>query len=197
PDACAVRGDSGPLLTYAELNQQANQLAHRLIELGVEPDTRVAVSLRRGPEMVVALLGILKAGGAYVPIDPDLPSARRAYMLENSAPRALLASQDLLADLPDPGVPVLVLDGHDDSAQLAAKPITNPDAKALGLQPNHLAYVLYTSGSTGQPKGVMNEHLGVVNRLLWARDAYQVNRQDRVLQKTPFGFDVSVWEFFL
>ncbi|RMU68891.1 Amino acid adenylation, partial [Pseudomonas syringae pv. apii] len=71
------------------------------------------------------------------------------------------------------------------------------DAKALGLQPNHLAYVLYTSGSTGTPKGVMNEHLGVVNRLLWARDAYQVNSQDRVLQKTPFGFDVSVWEFFL
>ncbi|MBC9745685.1 AMP-binding protein, partial [Pseudomonas syringae pv. syringae] len=95
PGACAVRGDSGPLLTYAELNQQANQLAHRLIELGVEPDTRVAVSLRRGAEMVVALLGILKAGGAYVPIDPDLPSARQAYMLEDSSPQAVLTTLDL------------------------------------------------------------------------------------------------------
>ncbi|WP_144439871.1 AMP-binding protein, partial [Pseudomonas savastanoi] len=197
PGACAVRGDSGPLLTYAELNQQANQLAHRLIELGVEPDSRVAVSLRRGPEMVVALLGILKAGGAYVPIDPDLPSARQAYMLEDSSPQAVLTSSDLLADLPALSVPVLVLDGRDDSAQLASQPINNPDAEALGLQPNHLAYVLYTSGSTGTPKGVMNEHLGVVNRLLWARDAYQVDSNDRVLQKTPFGFDVSVWEFFL
>ncbi|MDA3136903.1 AMP-binding protein [Pseudomonas syringae] len=183
PDACAVRGDSGPLLTYAELNQQANQLAHRLIELGVKPDTRVAVSLRRGAEMVVALLGILKAGGAYVPIDPDLPSARQAYMLEDSSPKALLTTQDLSDNLPALDLPVLVLDDRDDSAQLASQPINNPDAKALGLQPNHLAYVLYTSGSTGQPKGVMNEHLGVVNRLLWARDAYQVNSQDRVLQK--------------
>ncbi|WP_236640252.1 non-ribosomal peptide synthetase, partial [Pseudomonas syringae] len=197
PDACAVRGDSGPLLTYAELNQQANQLAHRLIELGVEPDTRVAVSLRRGAEMVVALLGILKAGGAYVPIDPDLPSARQAYMLEDSSPQAVLTTRDLSDNLPASDLPVLVLDGHDDRAQLARQQSVNPDAKALGLQPNHLAYVLYTSGSTGTPKGVMNEHLGVVNRLLWARDAYQVNSQDRVLQKTPFGFDVSVWEFFL
>ncbi|MDC3735982.1 non-ribosomal peptide synthase/polyketide synthase [Pseudomonas syringae pv. syringae] len=199
PNACAVSSDSGPLLTYAELNQQANQLAHRLIELGVEPDSRVAVSLRRGPEMVVALLGILKAGGAYVPIDPDLPSARQAYMLSDSAPRAVLTRHDLLDDLSalNSTVPVLVLDDHNDSAQLAAQPTGNPDAKVLGLQPNHLAYVLYTSGSTGTPKGVMNEHLGVVNRLLWARDAYQVDSSDRVLQKTPFGFDVSVWEFFL
>ncbi|WP_147460355.1 AMP-binding protein, partial [Pseudomonas syringae] len=169
PDTCAVRGDSGPLLTYAELNQQANQLAHRLIELGVEPDSRVAVSLRRGPEMVVALLGILKAGGAYVPIDPDLPSARQAYMLEDSSPQAVLTTLDLHGNLHAMQLPILVLDDHQDSAQLAKQPCVNPDANALGLQPNHLAYVLYTSGSTGTPKGVMNEHLGVVNRLLWAR----------------------------
>ncbi|RMR57004.1 Amino acid adenylation, partial [Pseudomonas syringae pv. syringae] len=131
PDACAVRGDSGPLLTYAELNQQANQLAHRLIELGVEPDTRVAVSLRRGPEMVVALLGILKAGGAYVPIDPDLPSARQAYMLEDSSPQAVLTTRDLSDNLPASDLPVLVLDGHDDRAQLARQQSVNPDAKAL------------------------------------------------------------------
>ncbi|MCF5709236.1 amino acid adenylation domain-containing protein [Pseudomonas syringae] len=197
PDACAVSSDTGPSLSYADLNKRANQLAHRLIELGVEPDARVAVNLRRGPEMVVALLGILKAGGAYVPIDPDLPSARQAYMLGDSSPRAVLTSHDLLDDLPVLKLPVLVLDDHNDSAQLTAQPTGNPDAQKLGLLPNHLAYVLYTSGSTGTPKGVMNEHLGVVNRLLWARDAYGVDARDKVLQKTPFGFDVSVWEFFL
>ncbi|UUQ64831.1 amino acid adenylation domain-containing protein [Pseudomonas fuscovaginae UPB0736] len=197
PDACAVRGDAGPLLSYAQLNRRANQLAHRLIALGVKPDSRVAVSLRRGAEMVVALLGVLKAGGAYVPIDPDLPAARQAFMLNDSAPRALLSSHTLLDSLPPSDVPLLLLDATDDSAQLAMQAIDNPDARALGLLPTHLAYVLYTSGSTGTPKGVMNEHLGVVNRLLWARDEYAVEAGDRVLQKTPFGFDVSVWEFFL
>ncbi|QBZ90211.1 amino acid adenylation domain-containing protein [Pseudomonas viciae] len=197
PAACAVRDDTGPLLSYGQLNRQANRLAHRLIELGVKPDDRVAVSLRRGPEMVVALLGILKAGGAYVPIDPDLPSARQAFMLADSAPRAVLTSQALLAQLPPLDVPLLALDGDEDHAQLATQPEHDPAPHALGLTPRHLAYVLYTSGSTGNPKGVMNEHLGVVNRLLWARDQYGVDASDRVLQKTPFGFDVSVWEFFL
>ncbi len=194
PHACAVRGDTGPLLSYEQLNRQANRLAHRLIELGVKPDDRVAVSLRRGPEMVVALLGILKAGAAYVPIDPDLPNARQAFMLDDSSPRAVLTSQALQGLLPASSAPLLALDDH---AQLAAQPEHNPDPQVLGLRPTHLAYVLYTSGSTGTPKGVMNEHLGVVNRLLWARDEYGVDATDRVLQKTPFGFDVSVWEFFL
>ncbi|WP_422775841.1 amino acid adenylation domain-containing protein [Pseudomonas mediterranea] len=193
PHNCAVRGDSGPLLSYEQLNRQANQLAHRLIELGVKPDDRVAVSLKRGPEMVVALLGILKAGGAYVPIDPDLPSARQAYMLDDSRPRAVLSSRALLEQLPALAIPVLVLDDDERVEQ----PEHNPDPRTLGLTTKHLAYVLYTSGSTGTPKGVMNEHLGVVNRLLWARDEYGVDASDRVLQKTPFGFDVSVWEFFL
>ncbi|TWC12720.1 amino acid adenylation domain-containing protein, partial [Pseudomonas sp. SJZ085] len=194
PHHCAVRGDSGPLLSYEQLNRQANQLAHRLIELGVKPDARVAVCLKRSPEMVVALLAVLKAGGAYVPIDPDLPSARQAYMLEDSAPRAVLSSHALLNQLPPLNIPALALDDED---ALSALPTHNPDSQALGLTPRHLAYVLYTSGSTGTPKGVMNEHLGVVNRLLWARDEYGVDASDRILQKTPFGFDVSVWEFFL
>nr|WP_020699833.1 non-ribosomal peptide synthetase [Pseudomonas fuscovaginae] len=141
--------------------------------------------------------GVLKAGGAYVPIDPDLPAARQAFMLNDSAPLALLSSHTLLDSLPPSDVPLLLLDATDDSAQLAMQATENPDARALGLLPTHLAYVLYTSGSTGTPKGVMNEHLGVVNRLLWARDEYAVEAGDRVLQKTPFGFDVSVWEFFL
>ncbi|MBK5418650.1 amino acid adenylation domain-containing protein [Pseudomonas sp. TH31] len=198
PHACAVRGDAGPLLSYGQLNRQANQIAHRLIELGVEPDARVAVCLKRGPEMVVALLGILKAGGAYVPIDPDLPSARQAFMLSDSAPRAVLSCSEFLDHLPPLNVPLLAIDRDaEDYAQLSAQSRHNPDPLALGLTPKHLAYVLYTSGSTGTPKGVMNEHLGVVNRLLWARDEYRVDANDRVLQKTPFGFDVSVWEFFL
>ncbi|WP_178122455.1 non-ribosomal peptide synthetase, partial [Pseudomonas karstica] len=198
PHACAVRSDAGPLLSYAQLNRQANQLAHRLIELGIEPDARVAVCLKRGPEMVVALLGILKAGGAYVPIDPDLPSARQAFMLSDSAPRAVLSCHGLLDQLPTLNVPLLAIDRDaEDLAQLAAQPEYNPDPLSLGLTSKHLAYVLYTSGSTGTPKGVMNEHLGVVNRLLWARDEYRVDTHDRILQKTPFGFDVSVWEFFL
>ncbi|WP_410003752.1 amino acid adenylation domain-containing protein [Pseudomonas syringae] len=192
PDACAVRGDSGPLLTYAELNQQANQLAHRLIELGVEPDTRVAVSLRRGAEMVVALLGILKAGGAYVPIDPDLPSARQAYMLEDSSPQAVLTTRDLSDNLPASDLPVLVLDGHDDRAQLARQQSVNPDAKALGLQPNHLAYVLYTSGSTGRPKGVAHSRAALDNLIAWQLEQTPVSQ--RVLQFASLNFDVSFQE---
>ncbi|MGE8146099.1 amino acid adenylation domain-containing protein [Pseudomonas frederiksbergensis] len=190
PEALAVSDDSGQVLTYAELNQRANQLAHQLIELGVGPDARVAVCLRRSPEMVIALLAILKAGGAYVPIDPDLPVSRREYMLNDAAPLAVLSSSELSETLPALSVPVLALNlnTHD-------FPDTNPQVP--GLNATHLAYVLYTSGSTGMPKGVMNEHRGVVNRLLWARDEYRVDETDRVLQKTPFGFDVSVWEFFL
>ncbi|RON52260.1 hypothetical protein BK666_02495 [Pseudomonas frederiksbergensis] len=190
PEALAVSDDSGQVLTYAELNQRANQLAHQLIELGVGPDARVAVCLRRSPEMVIALLAILKAGGAYVPIDPDLPVSRREYMLNDAAPLAVLSSAELSETLPALSVPVLALNlnTHD-------FPDTNPQVP--GLNATHLAYVLYTSGSTGMPKGVMNEHRGVVNRLLWARDEYRVDETDRVLQKTPFGFDVSVWEFFL
>ncbi|WP_413787155.1 amino acid adenylation domain-containing protein [Pseudomonas sp. B21-053] len=190
PEACAVSDDSGDVLTYAALNRRANQVAHQLIELGVGPDARVAVCLRRSPEMVIALLAILKAGGAYVPIDPDLPDARREYMLDDSAPLAVLSSAELAQTLPELSAPVLVLDR--DSPDF---PDTNPQVS--GLNATHLAYVLYTSGSTGMPKGVMNEHRGVVNRLLWARDEYRVDETDRVLQKTPFGFDVSVWEFFL
>ncbi|MCI3945700.1 non-ribosomal peptide synthetase [Pseudomonas syringae] len=195
PQACAVTDHSGRMLSYDALNRQANRLAHQLIDAGVKPDTRVAVALRRSNEMVVALLAILKAGGAYVPVDPDLPANRREYMLDDSQPVVLLTSQALQETVSRPDVITLVMDG--DTPGLDRFPDTNPDAASLGLQATHLAYVLYTSGSTGMPKGVMNEHRGVVNRLLWARDEYQVDATDRVLQKTPYGFDVSVWEFFL
>ncbi|OUM05318.1 hypothetical protein BW686_21700 [Pseudomonas syringae] len=192
PQALAVmHGDV--CLSYRELNNRANQLAHHLIDIGVRPDGRVAICAERSESMVIGLLAILKAGGSYVPLDPTYPADRMAYMLHDSAPTAVLtqrATRDLLADV---SVPVIDLDAW--SLPLQDQPVANPHVP--GLTSAHLAYVLYTSGSTGTPKGVMNEHRGVVNRLLWARDHYTVNETDRVLQKTPFGFDVSVWEFFL
>ncbi|WP_238962040.1 non-ribosomal peptide synthetase [Pseudomonas sp. AF32] len=194
PEAIAVRFEDRTL-TYAELNQQANRLAHALIEMGVRPDARVAICLERSLEMVVGLLGILKAGGAYVPLAPGYPADRLEHMLRDCTPSALITTRAQLTNLPAVTSPVLCLDG--DSEHMARQPAHNPDASALGLTPRHLAYVIYTSGSTGMPKGVMNQHDGVVNRLLWARDTYQVDEHSRILQKTPFSFDVSVWEFFL
>jgi amino acid adenylation domain-containing protein len=184
-------------LSYGELNARANQLAHELIALGVQPDDRVAIFAERSLEMVVGLLGILKAGGAYVPLDPTYPIERLQYMLQDAAPKAVLTQQKLQASLPSTDVPALVLDSEALRLQLSAHPTSNPDARSRGLSVRNLAYVIYTSGSTGLPKGVLNEHEGVVNRLRWAQAEYRLQDDDRVLQKTPFGFDVSVWEFFL
>ncbi|WP_395608029.1 amino acid adenylation domain-containing protein [Pseudomonas sp. B22129] len=187
PQAVAVKaGDQQ--LTYSELNARANRLAHHLRELGVAPDARVGICVERGLEMVVGLFAILKAGGGYVPLDPAYPQDRIAYMLQDSAPVVVLAQGATRALLGD--VPVVDLD-HSIWHQ---QPASNP--QVAGLSAQHQAYVIYTSGSTGQPKGVINEHAGVVNRLLWMQDAYGLKAHDSVLQKTPFSFDVSVWEFF-
>ncbi|WP_266157235.1 non-ribosomal peptide synthetase [Dyella silvatica] len=182
-------------LTYRELDAQANQLAHYLRTQGVGPDSRVGLCVERSLAMVIGILGILKAGGAYVPLDPSYPADRLAYMLEHSAPSVVLIQAQLEARLPTMAMPVLRLDTE--AALLTDYPATPLAKQDLGLTAKHLAYVIYTSGSTGQPKGVMNEHAGVVNRLLWGRDAYQLGDDDRILQKTPFGFDVSVWELLL
>ncbi len=176
-------------LSYAQLNARANRLAHALIARGVGPDSRVAVCAERGLNMVTALFGILKAGGAYVPLDPAYPGERLQYILQDADPVLLLADAAGRAALGEPVTPQLALE--------AALPETlsaeNPAPRA---QASHLAYVIYTSGSTGKPKGAMNEHRGVVNRLVWMQEAYGLTAADTVLQKTPFGFDVSVWEFF-
>ncbi|MFN5018140.1 non-ribosomal peptide synthetase, partial [Bradyrhizobium sp.] len=188
-------------LSYAELNTQANRLAHHLRGLGVKPDDRVAICIARSPEMIVGLLAILKAGGAYVPLDPAYPPERLAFMVQDSAPVALLVGGGALdvlpvvqAELAASGVPVLDIGA--DAAQWAEAPARNPARSEVGLAASHLAYVIYTSGSTGTPKGAMNGHRAVVNRLLWMQDAYALDGGDAVLQKTPFSFDVSVWEFF-
>ncbi|NIE78631.1 amino acid adenylation domain-containing protein, partial [Pantoea sp. Ap-967] len=186
PEAVAVRAEEGEL-SYRALNEQANRLAHYLIDLGVKPDDRVAICVERGLSMVVGLLAILKAGGAYVPVDPDYPAERVRHMLTDSAPVAVLVHA-ATRHVPETG---RIIDL--DQPTWAEQPSTNPVVAAL--TPRHLAYVIYTSGSTGLPKGVMNEHAGVVNRLLWMQDAYGLNAEDVVLQKTPFSFDVSVWEF--
>nr|6OYF_A Chain A, Txo1 [Eleftheria terrae]6OZV_A Chain A, Txo1 [Eleftheria terrae]6P4U_A Chain A, Txo1 [Eleftheria terrae] len=193
PDAVALVYE-GQQLSYRELDRQANRLARQLKALGVGPDERVAVCTERCLEMVVALLAVLKAGGAYVPLDPGYPAERLEYMLADSAPKVLLRQSGQTLE-PGAGVAVLALDGEA-SQPWQAQPAQRLSRDDSGVQPHHLAYVIYTSGSTGRPKGVMVEHAGVVNRLLWMQRAYGLQPQEAVLQKTPFGFDVSVWEFF-
>ncbi|MGB8509117.1 MAG: amino acid adenylation domain-containing protein, partial [Pyrinomonadaceae bacterium] len=189
PDAVAVVFE-GHEVKYAELNRRANQLAHYLHARGVGPDVPVGILMERSVEMVAGLLGVLKAGGAYMPLDPDYPVERLGYMLANAAAPVLLAQSRLLERLPEQSASVVYVD---DWTVFAGESESNP--VRLTSEEN-IAYVIYTSGSTGQPKGVMIPHKGICNRLLWMQDTYLLTPQDRVLQKTPFSFDVSVWEFF-
>src|ERR1700722_11647201 len=194
PEATAVVFEEATL-SYRELNCRANQLAHYLRALGVKPDTRVAICVERSFEMIVSLLAVLKAGGAYVPLDPAYPVERLRFMLEDCAPIVLLTENHLTALFPEARSTLPVIDLH--AASLwHDQPVSNPDGSILGLSCKHLAYVIYTSGSTGLPKGVMVEHQGIVNRLVWMQCAYEMHSDDAVFQKTPFSFDVSLWEFF-
>ncbi|MFA5985270.1 MAG: amino acid adenylation domain-containing protein [Methylococcaceae bacterium] len=197
PDAVALIYES-TCLSYSVLNQQANRWAHYLIGQGIRPDDRVAVCFERSLTMVIGLLSVLKAGAAYVPLDPAYPEQRLQHMLQDCKPAMLLTQQLFAERLSDyhGGIPVVILDAAENNV-LPTLPSSNPLWANLGLSSSHLAYIIYTSGSTGQPKGVMNQHQAVVNRLLWAQKHYQLNQADTVLQKTPFSFDVSVWEFFL
>ena len=183
-------------LSYGELNRRANQVAHYLIGLGIRPDDRVAICVERSLEMVIGLLGILKAGGAYVPLDPSYPKERLAYMLEDSAPAALLTQTRLRHSLPSVESDVLLLDGTDDLLLLAQQPEANPDAKALGLTSSHLAYVIYTSGSTGMPKGVMVEHRNLARLFRATEEWFHFNAKDVWTLFHSFAFDFSVWEIW-
>nr|WP_231680779.1 non-ribosomal peptide synthetase [Ralstonia pseudosolanacearum] len=182
PEAIAVEHE-GRQVSYAELNARANRVAHALIGLGVGPDARVGLCAERSVELVIGLLGILKAGGGYVPLDPSYPQDRLAYMLEDSAPVAVLAQSNTREQLGALSVPVLDLDGPLEEAE--------HDPQVTGLEPHHLAYVIYTSGSTGRPKGVMVEHRGLSNLLDWYLEDLGLCSDDTVLLVSSYSFDLT------
>ncbi|MFL6198800.1 MAG: amino acid adenylation domain-containing protein, partial [Thermoanaerobaculia bacterium] len=195
PDAIALEhGESR--LTYEELNRRANRLARHLRGLGIEADALVGIAAERSLEMVVGLLGILKAGGAYVPVDPSYPQDRIAYMLEDSGVSVLLTQSHL--ELPVSKATLVRLDEEGWGRPSPREGDVEETGEGTGVRslPGSLAYCIYTSGSTGRPKGAGIPHRGIVNRLHWMQSAYRLTADDRVLQKTPFSFDVSVWEFF-
>ncbi len=197
PHAPALQfGDS--TLSYAEMNARANRLARQLRARGVGPDVKVGVAAERSLELVLALLAIMKAGGAYVPLDPDYPADRLAFMLADSGVSLLLAQAHVRAHLPQADCPVLEIDERSGLGQDAEDGAAGDLADQPGqpLHGDHLAYVIYTSGSTGRPKGVGNRHRSLYNRLAWMQAEYGLDERDAVLQKTPYSFDVSVWEFF-
>jgi amino acid adenylation domain-containing protein len=196
PDAVAVLCGDGQL-SYGELNRRANQLAHYLIGIGVRPDDRVAICMHRGLELMVGLLGILKAGGAYVPLDPAYPQQRLAYMLEDSAPVAVLTQPAVRATLPAFELPLVSLDLQDTGSIIARAPQHDPAASGLGLTSSHLAYVIYTSGSTGLPKGVMIEHRSVVNLLTAMACRPGLHEGDMLLAVTTLSFDIAGLELYL
>jgi amino acid adenylation domain-containing protein len=190
PEATAVVFEE-QTLSYAELNARANQLAHHLIALGVQPDAPIAIALERSPEMIVALLAVLKAGGAYVPLDPEYPVERLAFMLEDSAARILITQTPLREKLPKVEHTICV---DTEPSSFAQHPDTNPDQP---VRPEHLAYIIYTSGSTGKPKGVALEHRSPSALLDWARSVWSPEELSGVLASTSICFDLSVFEIFL
>jgi amino acid adenylation domain-containing protein len=191
PDAVAISyGDRG--LTFAALDAWANRIARRLRRLGVGPEVRVALCLERSFEMVAAMLGVLKAGGAYLPLDPGDPGARLRWLIEHTQATVLLTQEHLLTSLGEVKAQVLCLDGQVPVVETEpASPLSQ------SATPNNLAYVIHTSGSTGHPKGVMVTHRAILNRLLWMQDTFPLTGSDRVLQKTPYTFDASIWEIFV
>ncbi|WP_344328064.1 amino acid adenylation domain-containing protein, partial [Streptomyces macrosporus] len=199
PDAVAVIFQD-ERLDYQRLNERANRLARHLVGLGAGPGRLVAVALPRSAELIVALLATLKSGAGYVPIDPDYPADRIAYMLRDARPALTLTDGTTAARLSEAfgDTKTLLVDQPDTLTALEALPAGNlTDAERAGaLRPHHPAYVIYTSGSTGRPKGVAVPHSAIDNRLRWMQAEYGLGSGDRVLQKTPSGFDVSVWELF-
>ncbi|NGO44964.1 non-ribosomal peptide synthase/polyketide synthase [Streptomyces ureilyticus] len=196
PDALAViAGDTS--VTYAELNRRANQLAHLLIGEGVGPESVVALALPRSLDLLVAAHAVAKAGAAYTPVDPDNPASRTAGMLQDAGAAAVLTTAAHATAFPAEA-PLVVLDDPATAARIAAARDTDPtDADRVApLRQGNAAYVMFTSGSTGRPKGVVVSQASVVNHLRWLQHAYGLTPEDRVLQKTPIAFTVSVWELF-
>jgi amino acid adenylation domain-containing protein len=177
-------------LTYSQLNSKANQLAHKLRNMGLEPVDQVGIFVSRSVEMVVGILGILKAGCAYLPLDPNHPADRLNYILEDSGVAAVLTQEDLLDRLPSKKIRMLILDQLDDFIE---KGESNP---LNGAGPEHAAYMIYTSGSTGEPKGVTVEHNYLLNFTEWASDDWEISPSDRVLQFTSISWDTHIEEIF-
>ncbi len=177
-------------LSYRELDRRANQLAHLLGRRGVGPESVVGVCMERCAQLVVSLLGILRAGAAYLPLDPEHPAERCRWLAADAGVRLVLHRAEAPA-LPETDAETVALD--DAWGALAEEPA---EAPAVAVHGAGAAYVIYTSGSTGTPKGVVSCHAGLANRLLWMQERFSLTPRDRVLQKTTFTFDVSVWEFF-
>ncbi|MFE8010945.1 amino acid adenylation domain-containing protein, partial [Streptomyces sp. NPDC057418] len=193
PDAPAIVAEDARL-TYAELDERSAALAALLAARGVRRGDTVAVAVPRSAGLTVALLAAIRAGAAYLPVELDYPAERVAHMLADAAPAVVVTTSGARGSLPEgTAEKLLVLDEPGTREEAAALSGT---ADLPGPLPDSPAYVIYTSGSTGLPKGVVVPHRGIVNRLLWMQDAYRIGPDDRVLQKTPSGFDVSVWEFF-
>jgi aspartate racemase len=185
PDAIALSFQDQHL-TYADLNQRANQLAHCLLAQGLQPEELVVISIHRSLEMVIGFLGILKAGGAYVPIDPTYPAERRAYLLQDVQARLILTQQGLVDSLSAPAAMIICLDA--DWQFISSFSSINPSVCTTA---DRLAYVIYTSGSTGRPKGVMVPHRGIVNHSRAITPAFELKASDRVLQFSSISFDVT------
>lgn len=183
---------AGTTLSYADLNIRVERLARHLRQQGVGSGTFVGILMERSVEMVVAIYAILKAGGAYVPLSPEDPPARLAAVIRNAGLRLVLTQEGLAAALPATGVHPIVLTTDPDQ-----DPAADNDARfrPVAIAPDDLAYMIYTSGSTGEPKGVLIQHKAIFNRIVWMQETYWLTPEDRVLQKTPYTFDVSVWEF--
>ncbi|MET8653322.1 amino acid adenylation domain-containing protein, partial [Nocardia aurea] len=188
PDAVALEFD-GETLSYAEFHARVTTLARHLSARGVGPDDLVALSMRRSFELLVGMYAILHAGAGYVPIDPDHPAERIAYVLDTASPALVLTTTGDEPDLGGARVPVLRVD------EFEANP-TDTGAPVRAASADNAAYVIFTSGSTGRPKGVAVSHRAIMANLRWRQRLYRLRDDDVVLQKTPFTFDVSVWEFF-
>ena len=190
PDAIAVVCDREQL-TYKQLNQRANQLAHHLLSLGVRPEVLVGICVERSIEMIVGILGILKAGGAYVPLDSNYPAERLSYILADSGVEVLLTQQQLLSSLPSHTARVVCLDSDWGTIEQHTQ-----ENLEVGVGSDNLAYAIYTSGSTGQPKGVLVEHKNVVRLFAATQSWYHFNANDVWTNFHSIAFDFSVWEIW-
>ncbi|MED3000358.1 amino acid adenylation domain-containing protein, partial [Bacillus velezensis] len=188
PDRPAILTDDISI-TYQELNERANELAHRLIKRGIRLEDKTAIMGRRSPDMLIGIYAVLKAGGAYLPIDPDYPEERIRFLLKDSGVKFLLAEPELFAPDLFEGETISLKNGQTGNPEAA----DNPN---VPVKPDSLAYIIYTSGSTGRPKGVQVEHQSAVNFLYSLQTRYGLKDSDTILHKTSYSFDASIWELF-